>query len=39
MYCPRCGARPDDVLEAHARDACPRCDGPLHEPRAYSSTR
>jgi hypothetical protein len=34
MYCPTCARRIDDVLEAHARLACPVCDGPLLEPSA-----
>jgi DNA-directed RNA polymerase subunit RPC12/RpoP len=31
MRCQACGERIDDVLEAHARRACPHCDAPLHE--------
>ena len=36
MRCQACGERIDDVLEAHARRACPHCDAPLHEKPATS---
>jgi len=32
MYCSACGNTIEDTLEAHARQACPRCDAPLLEP-------
>jgi DNA-directed RNA polymerase subunit RPC12/RpoP len=34
MYCPNCGTKIDDELEAHARHACPYCDAGLLEPTA-----
>ncbi|WP_268899162.1 hypothetical protein [Haloarcula salinisoli] len=39
MYCPACGTKIEDELEAHARHACPYCDAGLLEPTAGRASR
>ena len=34
MYCPACGTKTADELEAHALRACPYCETGLLEPTA-----